>query len=90
MKKKKTLKDIMAASNKKQQKEMIVACGCAPSLMDGTEHTLNIDEKANINVLLDVQGNTYYIKVEYLLLGSIMVVFVLCFSFSKNKKTIKK
>ena len=46
MKKKKTLKDIMAASNKKQQKEMIVACGCAPSLMDGTEHTLNIDEKA--------------------------------------------
>ena len=51
---------------------------------------LNIDEKANINVLLDVQGNTYYIKVEYLLIGSIMVVFVLCFGFSKNKKTTKK
>ena len=48
MKKKKTLKDIMTASNKKQQKEMIVACGCAPSLMDGTEHTLNIDEKAEL------------------------------------------
>lgn len=48
MKKKKTLKDIMAASNKKQQKEVVVACGCAPSLMDGTEHTLNIDEKAEL------------------------------------------
>lgn len=51
---------------------------------------LNINEKANINILLNVQGNTHYIKVEYLLIGSVMVIFVFCFGLSNNKSTSKK
>jgi len=43
----------------------------------------NISEESEINILVDVQGNIYYIKVEYILIGFIAITFVLCFSFKK-------
>ncbi len=46
----------------------------------------NIDKLGSINIALDVQGNTLYIKVEYVLIGSICVLFVICFAMPKSKK----
>lgn len=50
---------------------------------------LNIDNNSEIKFVLDVQGNTYYIKVEYLLVGSICILFIFCFAFNKKKANKK-
>ena len=58
MKKKKTLRDIMAANNKnKKTQGVIIACGCAPSVMDGTEHILNIEEKLDLPESFSYESN---------------------------------
>lgn len=58
MKKKKTLRDIMAANNKnKKTQGVIIACGCAPSVIDGTEHTLNIEEKLDLPESFSYESN---------------------------------
>lgn len=46
---------------------------------------LTISNNADIKFILDVQNNSYYVKVEYLLVGSIAILFVICFSIKKKK-----
>ena len=51
---------------------------------------LCITDDSNLSFVLDVQNNSYYIKVEYILAGSVLVLFVVCFSVGKkNIKTQK-
>lgn len=50
----------------------------------------SISSDAKISFVLDVQNNSYYIKVEYVLAGCVLVLFVVCFSVGKkNIKTQK-
>lgn len=49
---------------------------------------LTISSASEINFILDVQNNNYYIKVEYILGGAVVVLFIIC--FSKGKKKVKK
>ena len=46
---------------------------------------LTISSESEIKFILDVQNNSYYIKVEYVLVGTIAVLFVVCFSIKKKK-----
>jgi len=47
---------------------------------------LTISNESEIKFILDVQNNSYYIKVEYVLIGTIIVLFVVCFSIKKKTK----
>lgn len=44
MKKNKTLRDVLS----QKKKPIIMACGFEPSVMDGTEHTINVDDKLQL------------------------------------------
>lgn len=47
---------------------------------------LTISQESEINFILDVQNNSYYIRIEYLLCGGYVILFVVCFSLKKKVK----
>ena len=49
-----------------------------------------ISQSGEISFILDVQSNSFYIKVEYILLCGVAVLFVLCFKIQTNGKKSSK
>lgn len=47
-----------------------------------------ISKSGEIGFLVDVESNSYYIKIEYLIVSSVAVIFVICFAC--NKKSTKR
>lgn len=47
-----------------------------------------ISQEGEIGFLVDVESNSYYIKVEYIIVSGVVILFILCFAC--NKKSTKK